>query len=181
METELHLRHKLNVKQVRALTLPGIYSDGGGLYLRVRLTGTRAWVYVQMMRGKRRELGLGPLYDVTLADARQQAFDARQAFRTGRDPIAERAEAAKPRVPIPSFGAFAEILIADIEAGFRNDKHRKQWRSTLIMHAAALTNIPISAIETEDVLAVLQPIWLKLPETASRVRGRIERVLDAAQ
>lgn len=177
----MHARGRLHVRQIPTLINPGVYADGGGLYLRVRPTGTRSWIFVCMIKGRRREMGLGSLLDVPLSKAREKANEARAAFLGGRDPIEERATpAAPPPLPI-AFGEFAESLIDDIEGGFRNEKHRKQWRSTLKTHAASLIEKPLGDISTEDVVAVLKPIWLELPETASRVRGRIERVLDAAK
>lgn len=142
-------------------------------------------------------MGLGTPETVPLAEARRLAAAARAAFAEGRDPIGERAETrpkpAQPmEVPLPgpkrgarrrdgiTFWDFADRLIDEIEDGFRNDKHRKQWRATLQTHAAKLCRMEIASIGTEDVVAALQPIWLKVPETARRVRGRIERVLDAA-
>ena len=177
----MHTRGRINVRQFAALTKPGVYSDGGGLYLRVRKSGSRSWLFICMIRGRRRELGLGSASDVTLAKARQKAAETRAAFIEGRDPVVERVIEAQPAIIPQTFGEFAEALIDDIESGFRNDKHRKQWRSTLAMHAAALGSKPLAAIDTEDIVGVLKPIWTKIPETASRVRGRIERVLDAAK
>lgn len=182
--------NRLVARQVVTLTEPGMHADGSGLYLRVRPNGTRSWVLVAIVRGQRREMGLGIPRDVSLARARELAAEARKAFAEGRDPIAERA-AAKSK-PVMSkatriensgitFWAFADKLIGDIEAGFKNQKHRKQWRSTLRTHAKGLCNRRLDEIDTDDVVAVLKPIWLKVPETASRVRGRIERVLDAAR
>ena len=177
----MHVRGRLHVRQLATLTKPGVYADGGGLYLRVRPSGTRSWIFVCMTKGRRREMGLGSLLDVPLAKAREKASRARNAFLEGRDPIAERAAARLPEPVSVSFGVFSEALISDIQEGFRNEKHRKQWRSTLQTHATALLEKPIAEIDTDAVVEVLKPIWLTKPETASRVRGRIERVLDAAK
>jgi integrase len=132
-------------------------------------------------QGKRREMGLGSILDVPLAKAREKAGDARTPFLEGRDPIAERAATQQAEAAPTTFGTFADDLIDDIQEGFRNEKHRKQWRSTLKMHAAELLGKPLAEIDTDAVVEVLKPIWLTKPETASRVRGRIERVLDAAK
>jgi len=177
----MHIRGRLHVRQLPTLTRPGVYSDGGGLYLRVRPSGTRSWIFICMIKGKRREMGLGSTLDVSLSRAREKAIEARTAFLEGRDPIAERAAEPSPEVAEVTFGAFFDTLIADIEEGFRNEKHRKQWRSSLRTHAAALLEKPIAEIDADAVVDVLKPIWLSKPETASRVRGRIERVLDAAK
>lgn len=177
----MHLRGRLHVRQLPTLLKPGVYADGGGLYLRVRPSGTRSWIFICMIKGRRREMGLGSLFDVPLSKAREKAAEARTAFLDGRDLIAERAAAPAPEADPVTFGAFSEDLIDDIQEGFRNEKHRKQWRSTLQTHAAPLLERPLAAIDTNAIVEVLKPIWLAKPETASRVRGRIERVLDAAK
>lgn len=171
-------RNKFTVKQVAALATPGIYSDGGGLYLRVRPSG-RSWFYIGTLNGKRIELGLGSVFDISLAKAREKAAGIRTLLIDGKDPRVQRAAAKQQRST--TFGAFAKALVADIEGGFKNPKHRQQWRNTLETYAKPLNAIPITDVTTEDILAILQPIWLSKPETASRIRGRIERVLDAAK
>ncbi|OBX19606.1 integrase [Erythrobacter sp. QSSC1-22B] len=173
-------RSKLNVKQVASLSRPGIYSDGAGLYLRVRSSG-RSWFYIGRLNGKRIELGLGSVFDVSLAQAREKASTFRAMTLQGIDPRAVRDEAAQQAQPVITFGKFAMQFIDDIEDGFRNPKHRQQWRNTLETYAVTLFDLPVTDVDTEHVLAALQPIWLTKPETASRVRGRIERVLDAAK
>jgi integrase len=173
-------RNKLTVKQVTALPGPKVYSDGGGLYLRVRPSG-RSWFYFGMLDGKRFELGLGSSLDVTLAKAREKAAVIREQVLDKRDPRAERAKAKAARVMPVTFGEFAKALIADIESGFKNEKHRWQWRTTIFRDANSLLEKPIDAIGTDDVLDVIKPIWLTKHETASRLRGRIERVLDSAR
>ena len=133
--------------------------------------------------GQRKTPGNGPRLDSrrALAKAREKAGHARTAFLEGRDPIAERAATPRAEAAPVTFGAFADDLLDDIQQGFRNEKHRKQWRSTLKTHAAALLETAVAAVDTGAVVEVLKPIWLTKPETASRVRGRIERVLDAAK
>jgi integrase len=189
--------NKLAAKQVMAITKPGKHSDGNGLYLLVKPDGNRSWVLVLIGCGQRREMGLGNPRSVSLAAARKLAAEAKAAFDEGRDPIAERVAARSaeftPAAGVLSgpnrrafgksitFWKFADKLIDEIEGGFRNDKHRKQWRSTLKAYAANLSDMNIALIVTDDVVECLQPIWLKLPETARRLRGRIERVLDAAR
>ena len=173
-------RNKLSVKQVASLTRVGVYSDGGGLYLRVRPSG-RSWVFIGTLNGKRQEMGLGSDLDVTLAQAREMAVAARTLVLAGKHPRESRPKApVAVEAPI-TFGAFAKQLVASIEDGFRNTKHRQQWRNTLTTYAAPIADVPIDEVTTEQILGVLQPIWLTKPETASRVRGRIERVLDAAK
>jgi integrase len=123
-------------------------------------------------------MGLGSAVDVSLAQAREKAADARRLVKAGKDPIAARH--AERTAAVPTFGEMADQLVASIEHGFRNAKHRYQWRQTLTQYAKPLRPKPVDAITTEDVLECLKPIWTTKAETASRLRGRIERVLDAA-
>jgi integrase len=167
-------RNKLNVKQATALAKVGIYSDGGGLYLRVRDSG-RSWFYIGTLHGKRIEMGLASVLDISLAKARERAADIRALLLDGKDPRVVRCSAKV------TFGDFAMSFLGDIEAGFKNPKHRQQWHNTLGTYAKPLFDVPIGEVTTEHVLAVLQPIWLSKSETASRLRGRIERILDAAK
>ncbi|MDE2404903.1 MAG: tyrosine-type recombinase/integrase [Sphingomonadales bacterium] len=176
-------RNKLSVKQAAAFKEPGVYSDGGGLYLRVR-EAARSWFFIGTYAGKRFELGLGSALDVTLAKARERAGEIRALLVDGIDPRVERAKAKAaraPKEPPTTFGKFAMGMLADIEDGFKNPKHRQQWRNTLKTYADPLFEVPIADVTTEMILEVLKPIWLSKAETASRLRGRIERVLDAAK
>lgn len=173
-------RNKLTAKQVTSLSKPNVYADGGGLYLRVRASG-RSWFYIGTLDGKRIELGLGSALDISLAKARTRAEEIRTMLVDGLDPRAERAKAKIEKKPAITFGTFAMDLLDDLEDGFKNPKHRQQWRSTLKGYAKPLFDVPIDEVTTEQILAVLQPIWLSKAETASRLRGRIERVLDAAK
>ena len=156
---------------------PGKYSDGGNLYLIVSPTGARKWVLRFTWRGKAREMGLGTPATVSLADARERAANARRMVGQGLDPINER----KRTGGVPTFGEMADQVREALSVGFRNEKHRAQWKATLATYAAPLSDKPIDAILTDDVLAVLKPIWTTKSVTASRVRGRIEKVLDAAK
>lgn len=173
-------RNKLSARQVATLTEPNVYSDGGGLYLRIRTSG-RSWIFIGTLLGKRIELGLGNAIDVTLAKARERAASIRTMLLDDIDPRIERAKAKVKAKPVVTFGAFAMELVDDIEEGFKNPKHRQQWRNTLKTYAEPMFATPIDQVTTEQILAVLQPIWLSKAETASRLRGRIERVLDAAK
>lgn len=167
---------RLTARKV-ATAKPGKHSDGGNLYLIVSDTGSRKWVLRFTWRGTAKEMGLGSANDVPLADAREKAADARRTLAKGLNPIDER----KRDGGIPTFGEMADIVCEALAAGFRNDKHKAQWRTTLATYAAPLRSKPVDTISVEDVLAVLKPIWTEKPETASRVRGRIEKVLDAAK
>ena len=161
-----------------------VVSDGDGLYLRIRPGGIASWFFASNVGGRRRELGLGNANTVPVTTARELASKARLAIAEGRDPFAERAASkreAKETAKVPTFGIFAEDYIASVEAGFRNPKHRAQWRSTLATYAAPLSKMRLNEIGTDDVLKVLRPIWTAKPETASRVRGRIEKILSAAK
>ena len=173
---------------------PGRYGDGGGLYLLVRETGARFWLFrYKPTGGKMREMGLGPasgLDAVSLADARAKATDLRLMLRTGKDPLEERAkdaaaaaaQAQAAAIRQRTFKEVANALMDAKEAGWRNDKHRKQWRRTLDQFAfPVFGDMPVSEIGTDHIMDVLQPIWQRIPETASRLRGRIEAVLDFAR
>jgi integrase len=131
--------------------------------------------------GRQREMGLGSATVVSLADARRKRDEIRRILADGRDPIAERRGAKAAPAKAVTFGAFADTLVPELAKGFRNAKHAAQWTSTLAAYAAPLRSKPVSEIATDDVLAVLQPIWTTKTETASRVRGRIEHILDAAK
>ena len=177
----MRARNKLNVKQITGLTKPGVYSDGGGLYLRVRSSGSKSWLYIYSVDGKGREMGLGSDLDVSLAKARERAASARVLMLDGIDPQIDRSKAKVAEQPAITFGAFAMQWLDDVEAGFKNAKHRQQWRNTLTTYAAPLWPLPITDITTTAILELLKPIWLTKAETASRVRGRIERIIDAAK
>lgn len=126
----MRARNKLNVKQVASLRNPGVYSDGGGLYVRVRASGSRSWLFIYSLDNVRREMGLGSAVDVSLAKARERASAARQLIVDGIDPLEERRTAkAQEPVRIITFGEFALELIDSIEGGFKNVKHRAQWRA----------------------------------------------------
>lgn len=156
---------------------PGKYGDGGNLYLVVSKTGTKKWVLRFTFRGRPKEMGLGNADRVTLAAAREKATAARRKIGQGINPIHER----KRDDGIPTFGEMADDVRETLAAGFRNEKHKAQWKSTLETYAAPLRAKPVDLIATDDVLAVLKPIWTTKAETASRVRGRIEKILDAAK
>ncbi|MCD1644797.1 tyrosine-type recombinase/integrase [Aurantimonas coralicida] len=156
---------------------PGRHADGGGLYLNVSKTGAKSWLFMWAVGGgKRREMGLGSYPAVSLAKARKTALSYREAVTEGRDPIAEREKVAEP-----TFGECADLFLASMSSSWRNEKHRAQWQMTLTVYCEAIRAKRVSAVDTNDVLKVLTPIWAEKPETASRLRGRIERVLDFAK
>jgi integrase len=175
--------HKLNARRVEKAK-PGKHSDGGGLYLIVGPGTSKRWAFIFKSGGKTREMGLGSAREgstqfISLALARQLADEARKARAKGTDPIDARAAETAP--PAPAFGAFADSYIEVMRPAWKNAKHLEQWRHTLRDHATSLRGKPVNQIETADVLAVLEPIWQSRSETASRLRGRIEAVLDAAR
>lgn len=177
--------NKLSAAGVNALKEQGRYADGLGLYLQVSSSGTKSWLFRFQRDGQPRQMGLGPLHTVSLADARQQAAQARRMLLDGIDPIearqAARARARTEAAKGISFRQCAERYIAAHEAAWRNDKHRAQWRSTLETYCHPIFgDLPAAAIDTGLVLKALEPIWTSKPETASRVRGRVESVLDWA-
>lgn len=166
----------LSARTVASLKEPGRHADGGGLYLNVTATGAKSWVYMFKVGNKRTELGLGSLSAVTLAAAREKAERARQALGRGEDPRL----AIRGAVDVPTFGEVADALIAAMASNWRNPKHKAQWEMTLTEYAKPLRGLRVDRITTEDVLGVLKPHWQARPETASRLRGRIEAVLAAA-
>ncbi|QRM27376.1 site-specific integrase [Microvirga sp. VF16] len=168
--------HKLSAREVATLTKPGRHSDGGGLYLSISPSRARSWVFMWKVKGKRREMGLGSLRDVPLAKARQRAAVAREMLVEGIDPLVAR---DKPKVM--TFGEAADALIESMSSSWRNAKHRAQWKMTLTFYCEPLRSKPVAEVGTEDVLKVLKPLWAAKPETGSRLRGRIERVLDFAR
>ena len=163
---------------------PGRHADGAGLYLVVEPSGSKRWAFIFRWRepgtpgaGKLREMGLGSCTAVSLATAREKAASARTILDGGQDPIAVR----QSKREIPTFGLLADQFVTDLSPQWRNDKHIAQWKMTLEGYAEPIRAKRVDVISTEDVLGVLRPIWTTKAETASRVRGRIERVLDAAK
>jgi integrase len=171
---------RLTAAGVKAATSPGMHADGGGLYLDVEIGGRRRWVWRYRFGGRRRHMGLGASPQVSLAEARASRDKWRLVLADGRDPVEARRGGSDSAEAI-TFGQCADRYLADREKGFRNEKHRAQWRMTLDVYAKPLREKPVASIATDDVLAVLKPIWHAKPETASRLRGRIESVIDAAR
>lgn len=169
--------NRLTALQAAKLKVPGRHSDGGGLYLSIDNTGRRRWMFMYVRNGKRVELGLGSGRDLSLAAARNEAAALRASLAGGGDPKAERAR----EKGVPSFGEFADAYVEAMTPSWRNPKHARQWKMTLTTYAAPIRHRPIDEIDTDDVLKVLQPLWKRTPETAERLRGRIENVLSAAK
>jgi hypothetical protein len=173
--------NRLSARTVASAKQPGIYADGLGLYLRIDYRDkSKQWVFVFRWHGKRREMGLGSALTVSLGEARERARAARVAIESGKNPIDER-RAERASKDLHTFGAIADQLVQDLSPQWKSAVHRRQWMTTLTVDATAIRPLPVSSITTDDVLGVLRPIWEQKPETASRLRGRIERVLDAAK
>jgi integrase len=176
---------KLSAVEVTKAKGPAVLHDGGGLYLRVSATGAKSWVFRFQLDGTRRDMGLGPFPDISLSDARGKASQHRKQRHEGIDPLdAKAAQRQAQRISVAKGRTFRECAVEFIEknrAGWRNAKHRQQWENTLATYVyPTLGELPVSAIDCGLVVQVLDPIWVEKPETATRVRGRIEAVLDAA-
>lgn len=178
---------KLTQLQVDKQKTKGVYPDGAGLYLNITIGGSKSWLYRYMLAGKQHWMGLGSYPDVSLAEAREKAADARKMTRQNIDPLAEkrqttniiRASIAKAM----SFDKAAEQFIDAHKAGWKNEKHIDQWRNTLATYASpVIGNLDVSMIETAHIMRILEKdnFWNEKTETASRVRGRIESVMDWA-
>jgi len=165
----------LSARKVETAT-PGKHGDGRGLFLLVKPSGARSWVLRYQVHGRRRDLGLGAYPDVTLLIARERALDARRLIANGEDPIAKKRQ-AKPK----TFKDAALELIESKRPGWKNAKHAAQWTSTLETYVfPKIGSVQVARVETADVIAALKPSWAEKPETANRVRQRIEAVLDYA-
>jgi integrase len=169
--------HRLPPRAAAAISQVGRHSDGGGLYLVVSKTGSRKWVFRYRWRGRVSDMGLGSASVVPLTRARERAAAARLQISEGIDPLAQKRAARA----VPTFGEFADATVATMSSQWRNAKHAVQVQRTLEIYAADLRRQPVDQIDTAAVLAVLKPIWTEKSETASRVRNRIEMVLDAAK
>ncbi|MCJ2069170.1 integrase arm-type DNA-binding domain-containing protein [Methylobacterium sp. J-030] len=176
---------KLTALGVAKLKAPGMYGDGGGLWLQVSGKGGKSWVFRYTLRGKSREMGLGPVSTFSLAEARDKALTCRKLCYEGIDPIEmrreQRQDAAVESAKAITFRTCADGYIEAHKAGWRNDKHAAQWTATLATYAyPVFGDLPVQAVDTSLVLKALEAIWSTKTETATRVRGRIESVLDWA-
>ncbi len=195
------LSHALTQLQVKNAK-PGRHADGGGLHLLVKESGARSWVFRFMLNGRSRDLGLSRCPEaaallratgggeLSLAQARDIAAIYRLKVKAGIDPLEEREQDAANRASAVTaakakaitFKAAAEAYISANEGSWRNDKHRQQWRNTLVSYVyPVIGELPVASVTTSHVLDIIEPIWATKAETASRIRGRIETVLDAAK
>ena len=180
---------KLNSKQVENLAEAGTYDDGDGLRLMVKASGSKSWVFRYQFQGKRRDMGLGSFPAVTLKAARLAVADQRRQIAVGIDPMAardaerERQQEAQRREALRvTFKQAAADYIAAHRASWKNAKHAQQWENTLATYALPIIgHLPPADVTTTHVMEILRPIWATKTETASRVRNRIELVLDAAK
>ena len=180
---------RLTAIGVARLKKPGYYNDGAGLYLQVSPSGSKSWVFRYKIAKRPREMGLGSLQAFGLADARLRAKGARQLLADGIDPIERRSEvsvaaavATRKAANALTFGMAADQYIEAHEGSWKNAKHGYQWRQTIDTYAKpVIGDVPVAAVDTDLVLQVLRPIWATKTETATRLRGRMEKVLDWAK
>jgi integrase len=175
----------LSAKKVEREKRPGRYFDRHGLYLQIKGVNNKSWLLRFERDGRERWLGLGPLHTYNLKEARERARDARQLLHSGIDPIedrkAKKAERALAAAKSVTFKECAEAYIAANEGAWKNAKHAAQWTATLKTYVYPhIGNLPVASVDTGLVLKCVEPIWKDKTETASRVRGRIESVLDWA-
>ncbi|MFZ3227874.1 MAG: integrase arm-type DNA-binding domain-containing protein [Xanthobacteraceae bacterium] len=195
---------KLTALKVTRAKRPGLYGDGGSLYLQVSASGTKSWVFrfwiaerdtatgevvrdpaTNKLKGRSREMGLGSFATVSLAEARDRALECRKLREKDIDPIdareAAKREGALRRAKSLKFKDAAEAYMAAHRVAWKNDKHAAQWPATLKTYAYPIVGeLPLPLIDTTLVMKVIEPLWSEKPETASRLRGRIESVLDWA-
>ena len=177
--------HRLTARKVETAKTPGMYCDGGSLYMRIAPGGSKQYVFRYIRNGRLHDMGIGPTHTLSLAEARGRATEARKLLLDGVDPLAsKRAHFAALRAAEAKDVTFADCVkgfIKDNEASWSNAKHRREWETSLIKYAfPVLGSLPVAAIDTPLVLRVLKPIWGTIPESASRLRGRIENVLGWA-
>lgn len=180
-----HTLNRLSATKVKTVKTRGYYADGGGLYLRVSEFDTKSWAFRFTRGGKAREMGLGAFPDVSLMEARESAAAARKTLRESLDPIDERKATQSAAVAsiakALTFKQCTDAYIAKQSVEWKNAKHAAQWRSTLEKYAHPIIGkLQVRDINDDHVLQILEPIWVSKTETASRVRGRIESVLDFA-
>lgn len=178
--------HRLTALAVNRAMRRGLHADGGGLFLQVARNGSRSWLFRYTLNAKTRHMGLGSLEVLSLADARTAAIECRRLCHEGVDPIehrkASRTEAKLATARAMTFDDCANRYMTAHAAGWRNSKHRAQWVATLRTYVTPVFgSLPVQTIDTGLIMRVLEPIWTIKPETASRVRGRIEVILNWAK
>lgn len=172
-----HAEKRLSAARIRAISDPGFYGDGHGLYLKVDPSGAKRWIHRIVIQGKRRDIGLGPASLVTLSEAREMALENRKSARAGNDPIA----AKRLSKAILSFRETAQQVHDLNKPTWRNEKHGQQWLNTMETYVFPFFGSKqVSSVDSADVMAALTPIWNSHPETARRVKQRIGTVLKYA-
>ena len=175
---------RLTARTVASMNKIGRHADGGNLYLTISKTGagvSRRWTFLYSLAGKQREAGFGPAAAVTLAEAREKAAGYRSMLAKGIDPLDAKKAGQEAALARKTFGQCADELIKSKQREWRSEVHAAQWRTTIDDYCGPILDKPVDAIDTQAVLGVLQPVWGRIPETASRLRGRIEAVLDYAK
>jgi integrase len=184
-KTVLKKFNALTARAVATLKKPGRHADGGGLYLKIDSSGAKRWVFMWERkvgdRRVQREAGLGSIHSVPLVKAREKAASYRAILDDGLDPIEARKQDRAEKQGRKTFGDVANDLLEASGPSWRNEKHRAQWRMTLEVYGKPLWDRPVDEIDTAAVYAVLKPLWQDKAETASRLRGRIEAVLNRAK
>jgi hypothetical protein len=172
----------LTARRVATEKRPGTYPDGGNLYLKVGTAGAKSWIFRYMLNGKRRDMGLGPVAFVSLAEARDLAFNHRRdLWRDKVDPIEKKRQGKAIKAPAPTFAEIVDRYYAEFSPKWSSAKHKQQWRGSVDKYINPVIGaLPIADVDRAAVLRVLAPMWTTIPETASRCRGRIEAVLDFA-
>ena len=180
--------NRLSAKTVASKKLAGLYCDGGGLYLQVTPSGTKTWIFRfrSPVTQRLRDMGLGPIHSVGLPEAREKAAAQRRALHDGLDPIEAREQETQRKATEAAkaltFSQCAKSYIGSHKPGWKNSKHADQWANTLETYAGPVIGpLPVQGVVTGLVLKILEPIWSKKSETASRLRGRIESILDWAK
>jgi hypothetical protein len=176
--------NKLSVFKVSTTKAAGRYADGGGLYLQVTPSGCKSWLYRYRIGEKQYAVGLGPVTTVSLASARDKARDMRVMRLEGLDPLGSKREAMATaqaqQLHSKTFRQCVDAYLDQFSSTWKNDKHRRQWRTTLNTAVAAFGDLDVRVVDTAHIVGLLTPIWKKTPETGSRLRARIEKVLDWA-
>lgn len=179
------LIEKLTHLGISKLKQPGYYGDGAGLWLQVSASGSKSWIFRYTIAGRQREMGIGALLTVGLADARIKAKECRQILLAGKDPIDERnairKDKALERAKSMTFDQCADAYINAHRLEWKNEKHISQWRNTLATYAGpVIGHLPVAEVTTPLVVKILNLVWETKTETATRLRGRIEKILDWA-
>jgi len=172
--------HKLNNRDVPAISKPGRHADGGDLYLLVKPSGSKSWVFLFMFKGRQREAGLGSVLKVSLQQARKKAAEYRELLGQGLDPIEHKQAQIHRAKPRKTFDECARALIKSKKSQWRSDVHFKQWQQ-IIVQCGPMANLPVDQVDTPIILKIIEPLWQSTQTTAERLLQRIAAVLDYAK